>query len=266
MSGALSTSSATDTPAWPGYPDAPRPSFAAPFVPAAAPRLRLRLDPWSEKYGFTMTCMDGLDLLLPSVSYPSDPWATPFGRHVAEVGERTPNYRAAVPRSVRERWTHDEYVARGRALILAADDAAPGYAGALAPDAAGYYPRRGLTPTLRAEVHRRDAAGEVPVTHLEVARPTVDGTGALDVELAEATPDEQAEAAVRLAEEAERRYLTAAELRARFAPSYAFIKAMAKLVAARAEAERVEVERAATMSAGASSLVDQILAETEGPL
>jgi hypothetical protein len=89
---------------------------------------------------------------------------------------------------------------------------------------------RGLAPALRAEVRRREAAGVVPATRAEVV-------GA-DLELAAATPEEQASASIRLCEEREGRRLTAAELGARFAPTYAWIRALAALIAARAEAER----------------------------
>jgi len=89
---------------------------------------------------------------------------------------------------------------------------------------------RGLAPALRAEVRRREAEGVVPATRAEVV-------GA-DLELAAATPEEQASASIRLCEEREGRRLTAAELGARFAPTYAWIRALAALIAARAEAER----------------------------
>lgn len=256
MSSTSSTGSATEVPAWPGYPDAPRPSFAAPFVPrkqtstpvvftADHPRRAIpgEVEPAScgcvcrdcqaDNHG---GCREGKCATAPA---PTDPFSTRLH----------PIFTA--------RWSPEEYATRGRATIAASDRAG------VLPDSAGYWPRRGLTPTLRAEVRRRSAAGEVPVTHLEVARAAVDHAGALDVELAEATPDEQAEASVRLAEETEGRRLSATELRVRFAPSYAFIKAVAKLIATRAEAEQMEAKRAGSGVCG-SSLVDQMLEEMGG--
>jgi len=66
------------------------------------------------------------------------------------------------------------------------------------------------TRLLRDTVAQREAQGVVPVTRQQVVSP--------DLELAAASPDEQADIAIRLAEERIGRALTANEIRARAAP------------------------------------------------
>ena len=205
----------SDAPAWPGYPDAPRPSFAAPFVPL-------------EQRSLPVASM---------AEHPHD------AASAAPSLSRPPGCSFKLWRPVfppLERWSSERYTAEGQAAIAVS----------IVPDVQSFLTRsRGLTPTLRAEVRRREAEGVVPATHAEVV-------GA-DLELALATPEEQADASVRLAEERERRRLSADELRARFAPTYQWLKALAALVAARAEAERREAAEATAR--GGRSLLDEIL-------
>jgi hypothetical protein len=197
----------------------------APFVPGAsrAPPIRLRLDATTPK--------------------PSDPWATPFGRFVAGLDD-TPDDAALLDHAratlgeVREvlgaKLGESTGDAARRVATLASEreEALRCRVGEADEDVARarVIPRRRLVPALRAEVRRREAEGVVPATRAEVV-------GA-DLELAAATPEEQASASIRLCEEREGRRLTAAELGARFAPTYAWIRALAALIAARAEAER----------------------------
>ena len=193
----------SDAPAWPGYPDAPRPSFAAPFVPL-------------EQRSLPVASM---------------------AEHPHDAASAAPSLSRPPGRSFK-RWSSERYTAEGQAAIAVS----------IVPDVQSFLTRsRGLTPTLRAEVRRREAEGVVPATHAEVV-------GA-DLELAAATPEEQASASILLCEEREGRRLTAAELGARFAPTYAWIRALAARIAARAESERRE---AAEARSGAS-LLDEIL-------
>jgi hypothetical protein len=114
-------------------------------------------------------------------------------------------------------------------------------------------PARSRVSVLRNAIAERDESSQINTN------PLLRQTVGPDLALQDATPDEQADFAIQLAEERAGRQLTAAEIREKVKPVYHYLRAMVARADAREARERASVER----EAGGASLLDEVLAETE---